>query len=193
MHYIQFIHITLGLNPFHHPHIQTWPLCRAHTIFGQRAFEVIHWCEFECDSGSRQSLLRRSRWCLLRAGRLAKPAGRAGWAELPVAPAISPLEMARRREIPQIRRQPGKPDHKLLTSAAPQQPSLSRTDCLWGCAQGSDCLRLPVNKRQSQQATMQWHLMVSYTFISLFSYRQKTATCLKINKQIKIKATHFSL
>lgn len=53
-------------------------------------------------------------------------------------PWLSSLEMARRREIPQIRRQPGKPDHKLLTSAAPQQPPLSWTDRLWDCAQGSD-------------------------------------------------------
>lgn len=72
---------------FTHPLIQTWPLWWAHTIFGQWSLEVIHWCEFECDGGSGQSLLRRSRCCLLRAGRHAKPAGRAGRAEVPIAPA----------------------------------------------------------------------------------------------------------
>lgn len=107
---------------FTHPLIQTWPLCRAHTIFGQRALEVIHWCEFERDSGSGQSLLGRSRWCLLSAGRLAKPAGRAGWAEVPVAPAC-----------PRRRWQEGEKFHRsadsqenLTTNCWHQQPHSSR-------------------------------------------------------------------
>lgn len=103
MHHMLNSHFTLGLKPFHKSPdlttihtIQTWSPCSAHSIFGQWALEVSPWCEFECDRGSRQSLFRRSRCCLLRAGRRGE--GRA--------------EMARRREIPQICRKPRKLDCK---------------------------------------------------------------------------------
>lgn len=56
-------------------------------------------------------------------------------------------------------------------SSTTAKPSLSRADCLRGCAQRPDCLRLPVNKRQSQQARLQWHSMA----VSLFLVRTETA------------------
>lgn len=133
--------ITLGLNPFRSSSYQTWRLQLVHTIFGQRALEVINRCEFECDSGSELSLLSCSRWCLLRAGRLAKPAGRAGWAELPVGPAC-----------PHWTWQGGEKFHRsvdsqenLTTSCWHQQNHSSHPyQAVWSCAWGSDCLRFLV-------------------------------------------------
>lgn len=112
--------------------IQTRPLCRAHTIFGQWALEVSPSCEFECDRGLGQSLFRCSRCCLSTWS-----ACRACW--------MGRAEMARRREIPQICRQPGKPDCKLLTTAASYH-GLSVCEAL---PKRSDCLRLLVNRLDS--------------------------------------------
>lgn len=95
-----------------------------------------------------------------------------GWAELPaVAPACPRWKMTRRREIPQIHRRPGKPNCKLLTSAALRfnRPYHGLTVCE-AVSKRSDCLRLAVNKCQSQQARLQWHMME----VSLFLVQTQT-------------------
>lgn len=90
----------------------------------------------EHDSGSGSSCPR-----LLFAQGRSVPACRPGRGAS--CPCLFRVEMARRREIPQICRQPGKPGC-LLTSAATQQPSLSTRSCR---SESSD------RKRQSQQQT----------------------------------------
>lgn len=141
-----YIHITStshwAWTHFTHPLIQTWPLWWAHTIFGQWSLEVIHWCEYECDGGSGQCLLCRSRCCLLRVGRRAKPAGRAGRAEVQIAPACPRWRWQGGEKFHSSADGQEKPDCTLLTSAGPQKPTLSRADCLWGRAQSPDCLIL---------------------------------------------------
>ena len=68
-----FIHITLGMNPFHqspdfpHPLIQTWPLCGAHTIFGPSALGVKPPDgNLSVTEGQGRASSARSRFCLLR-------------------------------------------------------------------------------------------------------------------------------
>ena len=122
---------------FTHPLIQTWPLCWARAIFGQRSLEVIRWCEFECDGGSGQTLLRRSRCCLPRAGRRAKPAGRA---EVPMIGPACPRWRWRGGE--KFHRSTDGQENLTANCWWPQKPSLSRADCLWGRAQSPDRLRL---------------------------------------------------
>ncbi|CAB1458121.1 unnamed protein product [Pleuronectes platessa] len=70
------------------------------------------------------------------------------------------LEMTGRREIPQICRRPGKPDCKPLTSAAPRLNHYYRKLSVCEAEpKRSECLRLHVNKCQSQQARLQGHMM----------------------------------
>lgn len=134
-----YIHITLGLNPLHsssYPNMASmWST--HHLWSGSPGGDPLMWI-----------------WVWRRVRAEPPPPLQVLFAR----PCLPPLEMARRGEIPQIRRRPGKPDCKLLTWAAPQKASLSRADRLRGCAQRPDCLRLPVNKRQSQQARLQWHV-----------------------------------
>lgn len=66
-------------------HAQPEPLIQTQPLFG--AHKVVHWREFECDRGSRQSPLCCSRCYFLRAAQHAKPAGHAGWAGVLVGPA----------------------------------------------------------------------------------------------------------
>lgn len=147
------IHVPLGLNHFTHPLVQTWPPCRAHTIFGQRAVEVIRRCEFECDRGFGVSASRTLQVLFAQGERRAKPAGRAGLAAVD-APPRPCRGMARRREIPQIHRRPGKHDCELLTAAAPQKPSLSRLRLCEAVPTGP-AAQTQVNTCQSQQARLQ--------------------------------------
>lgn len=63
--------------------------CGSHTIFGQRALEVIRWREVEHDSRSGPSLVGHPMWCLLRAGGPAEASSCAGQAELPRRPCKS--------------------------------------------------------------------------------------------------------
>lgn len=127
MHYIQFIHITPSLNPFHsssYPNMAS-PSRPLHLWLASLRGDPLMW-------------IRAWRWVRTEPPWLLQVLFAKGrptrWACAATRPWLSPLEMARRGEIPQIHRRPGKPEHKLQTSAATQQPTLIR-DCMsvWLC------------------------------------------------------------
>lgn len=147
-----------ALTHFTHPLSQTWPLCQSLTIFGQgvrRWSTDVNLSVTEGQDTASSSSSPSGAVCPRRADVLSLQ----GVQRSAQGPCLPLLEITRRSEIPQICRQPEKPECKLLTSAAPQKPRLSRANCVWGCAQRTYCLRLAVNRSQSQQARLQWHIM----------------------------------
>lgn len=146
-----YIHITRGLNPFHsssYPNMAS-PWSPHHLWSESPRGGPLMWI-----------------WVWQRVGAEPPPPLQVLFAQGPQgvqdgqscrsAPRLPPLEMARRREIPQIRRRRGKTWLRTADiSSAAAESSLSRADCLWGCAQRPDCLRRPVNKCQSQRARLQ--------------------------------------
>ncbi len=175
-----YIHITRGLSPFHsssYPNMAS-PWCPHHlwseSPRGDPPMWIWVWQRVRAEPPPPLQMLFAQDLQGVQDGQSCR-----------FAPASHPLEMARRREIPQIRRRPGKT--RLQTadiSSTAAKPALSRAGCLWGCAQRPDCLRRPVNKCQSQQARLQGLFMA----VSLFLVQTQT-----INICLSLRATPFAL